>query len=41
MVILATLDERGGNQARAAEELGISRTTLWRKLQEYGIPELL
>jgi two-component system response regulator AtoC len=35
--ILATLFERGWNQARAAEELGISRTTLWRKLREYGI----
>lgn len=35
--ILAVLYEREWNQARAAEELGISRTTLWRKLREYGI----
>lgn len=35
--ILATLHEAGWNQARAAELLGISRTTLWRKLREYGV----
>jgi len=35
--ILATLHEHGWNQARAAEELGISRSTLWRKLRDYGI----
>ena len=35
--ILATLHEHGWNQARAAEELGISRSTLWRKLREYGV----
>lgn len=35
--ILAVLYERGWNQARAAEELGISRVTLWRKLREYGM----
>jgi DNA-binding NtrC family response regulator len=35
--ILATLYEAGWNQARAAELLGISRTTLWRKLREYGV----
>jgi transcriptional regulator with PAS, ATPase and Fis domain len=35
--ILATLHEHGWNQARAAEELGVSRSTLWRKLREYGI----
>ncbi len=39
--ILATLYELGWNQARAAEELGIGRSTLWRKLREYGIkPEV-
>jgi transcriptional regulator with PAS, ATPase and Fis domain len=35
--IVATLHEAGWNQARAAELLGISRTTLWRKLREYGV----
>jgi len=35
--ILSVLYEHVWNQARAAEELGISRTTLWRKLKEYGI----
>jgi two-component system response regulator HydG len=35
--ILSTLYEVGWNQARAAEALGIGRTTLWRKLREYGI----
>jgi two-component system, NtrC family, response regulator HydG len=39
--ILATLYEHGWNQARAAEELGISRTTLWRKLREYGLRDPL
>jgi transcriptional regulator with PAS, ATPase and Fis domain len=37
--ILSTLYERGWNQAQAAEDLGISRTTLWRKLREYGVRE--
>jgi two-component system response regulator HydG len=35
--ILATLHAHGWNQAHAAEELGISRSTLWRKLREYGL----
>ena len=35
--ILSTLYEVGWNQAQAAEALGIGRTTLWRKLREYGI----
>lgn len=35
--ILSVLYEHGWNQARAAEALGISRTTLWRKLKEFGI----
>jgi two-component system response regulator AtoC len=33
--ILAVLDKQGGNRTRAALELGISRRTLHRKLQEY------
>jgi propionate catabolism operon transcriptional regulator len=26
-----------GNATAAARQLGVSRTTLWRKLREYGI----
>ncbi len=33
---LSTLKRHGGNQARAARELGIGRNTLWRRLKEYG-----
>jgi DNA-binding NtrC family response regulator len=35
--ILSVLYRHGWNQTKAAEELGISRTTLWRKLKEYQI----
>jgi DNA-binding NtrC family response regulator len=35
--ILTTLERFGGNHSAAAEALGIGRTTLWRKLKEYGI----
>ena len=36
-LILQTLERFGRNQSGAAEALGIGRTTLWRKLKEYGI----
>lgn len=36
-VILAALEEAGGVRTRAAQILGMGRTTLWRKLKEYGI----
>ncbi|HKZ05535.1 MAG TPA: sigma-54 dependent transcriptional regulator [Methylomirabilota bacterium] len=35
--ILETLERFGGNHSGAAGALGIGRTTLWRKLKEYGI----
>ncbi|MGD2135086.1 MAG: sigma 54-interacting transcriptional regulator [Gemmatimonadales bacterium] len=35
--IRAALDRHRGHRGRAAEELGISRTTLWRKMRRYGI----
>ncbi|HEX7124877.1 MAG TPA: sigma-54 dependent transcriptional regulator [Thermodesulfobacteriota bacterium] len=35
--ILQTLERLAWNYSRAAEVLGIGRTTLWRKLKEYGL----
>jgi two-component system response regulator HydG len=35
--ILNALKRHGGNQAKAARELGIGRNTLWRRLKEYGL----
>jgi len=35
--IIQTLERCGWNHSRAAEALGIGRTTLWRKLKEYGL----
>ena len=35
--ILAVLEEVGGNRTKAAERLGISRRTIFRKLEEYGL----
>jgi two-component system response regulator AtoC len=35
--ILGVLFEHAWNQTKVAEELGISRTTLWRKLRKYQI----
>lgn len=36
-LIRTALDRFGGNQTEAARKLGISRSTLWRKMREYGI----
>jgi PAS domain S-box-containing protein len=35
--LLLALKETGGNKAAAAEKLGMSRTTLWKRLKQYGI----
>jgi two-component system response regulator HydG len=35
--ILSVLERHGGNQAKAARELGIGRNTLWRRLKKYGL----
>ena len=35
--IRETLTRNGGNRTRTAQELGVSRNTLWRKMQRYGI----
>ena len=37
--IIAALERSDGVRARAAELLGMGRTTLWRKLKQYGIEE--
>ena len=33
----AVLKAVGGNQKKAAQVLGVSKSTLWRKLKEYGV----
>jgi transcriptional regulator with PAS, ATPase and Fis domain len=35
--ILAALEKSGGHRRKAAQELGMERTTLWRKMKKYGI----
>lgn len=37
--IRQALEHFGGNQSLTAKALGISRSTLWRKLREYGISD--
>lgn len=35
--IIDALEHTGGTRSAAARQLGMSRTTLWRKMKEYGI----
>jgi PAS domain S-box-containing protein len=35
--LVEVLDANDWNRSRAAEELGIARTTLWRRMREYGL----
>lgn len=35
-IIERTLKKHGGNRTSTAQELGIDRTTLWRKMRKYG-----
>ena len=35
--IIEALSKHGGNRQAAARELGISTTTLWRRMKEFGI----
>ncbi len=37
--IMEALRQSGGNKKQAADQLGINRATLYRKLKSYGIPE--
>ncbi|MGP0565314.1 sigma-54 interaction domain-containing protein [Nitrospina sp. 32_T5] len=37
-MVAAALEKAGGNQSRAARELGVHRITLWRKMKEFGLP---
>jgi transcriptional regulator of acetoin/glycerol metabolism len=37
VLIRKALDRYGGNVRRAAEALGLSRSTFYRRLQEYGL----
>ena len=36
-LVRKTLETSGGNVSKAAEALGIARTTLYRKMRKYGL----
>ena len=35
--IIELLDRHGGNRSLVARQLGVSRTTLWRRMKQLGI----
>ncbi len=37
-LIVDALEQTGWNRSKAAERLGMSRSTLWRRMDKYGIP---
>jgi transcriptional regulator with PAS, ATPase and Fis domain len=37
-VVLAALKKHDGHRGKAAQELGIDKSTLWRKMKKLGIP---
>ncbi len=40
-LIIDALKRHGGNRSKAAEELGVDKSTLWRKIKKYNIKNLL
>ena len=38
-IISESLDRHAGNRQKTARELGMHRSTLWRKLRQYGLGE--
>ncbi len=39
-LIIDALKRHGGNRSKAAEELGIDKSTLWRKIKKYNIKDI-
>jgi two-component system, NtrC family, response regulator HydG len=37
MLIRKVVDKHGGNISRAAKELGLTRASLYRRMEKYGI----
>lgn len=37
MLIRKVIDKHGGNISKAAKELGLTRASLYRRLEKYGI----